>query len=77
MIVLCHDELKVCNPLGSKAGVHRVDMFYSVANLDPKFRSKHCAIRLSRTVLLITLISLFSYSLGPPTLLLNQGGGNQ
>ena len=47
MIVFYHDELKVCNPLGSKAGVHKVDMFYySVANLDPKFHSKHCAIRL-------------------------------
>ena len=48
MIVLYHDELEVCNSLGSKAGVHKVDMFYYlVANLDPKFRSKHCAIRLS------------------------------
>ncbi len=47
MIVLYHDELEVCNPLGSNAGVHKVDMFYySVGNLDPKFRSKHCAVRL-------------------------------
>ena len=44
-IVLYHDELEVCNPLGSNAGVHKLDMFYyTIANLCPKFRSKRCAV---------------------------------
>ena len=47
MIVLYHDELEVCNPLGSKAGIHKVDMYYyTIANLSPKYRSKHSAVRL-------------------------------
>ena len=46
-LVINHDDLEVCNPLGSKAGKHKVDMFYySLVNIDPKFRSKHCAVRL-------------------------------
>ena len=46
-IVLYHDELEVCNPLGSNAGVHKLDMYYfTIANLCPKFRSKRCAIHL-------------------------------
>ena len=46
-IILYHDELEVCNPLGSNAGVHKIDMFYyTLGNLTPKFRSKHCAVRL-------------------------------
>ena len=27
-IILYHDELEVCNPLGSNAGVHKLDMYY-------------------------------------------------
>lgn len=46
-IILYHDEVEVCNPLGNKAGVHKLDMYYySIANVDPRYRSKHCAIRL-------------------------------
>ncbi len=46
-IVLYHDELEVCNPLGSNAGVHKLDMYYfTIANLCPKFRSKRCAVHL-------------------------------
>ncbi|XP_028417997.1 uncharacterized protein LOC114542721 [Dendronephthya gigantea] len=46
-IVLYHDELEVCNPLGSNAGVHKLDMYYfTIANLCPKFRSKCCAVHL-------------------------------
>ena len=37
----------MCNPLGSNAGVQKLDMYYyTIANLCPKFRSKHCAIHL-------------------------------
>ena len=47
VLILYHDKLEVCNPLGSKAGTHKVDMFYyTVANLGPKFRSKVAAVRL-------------------------------
>ena len=46
-IILYHDELEVCNSLGSNAGVNKLDMYYyTVANLCPKFRSKHCAVHL-------------------------------
>jgi hypothetical protein len=47
VIIIYHDALEVCNPLGSHAGTHKLDMFYyTLGNLDPKFRSKRCAIRL-------------------------------
>ena len=47
MVIIFHDELEICNPLGSRASVHKVDMFYYIfANLTPKFRSKHSAVRL-------------------------------
>lgn len=47
VLILYHDELEVCNPLGSRAGTHKVDMFYyTVANLGPRFRSKVAAVRL-------------------------------
>ena len=47
IIILYHDALEVCNPLGSHAGTHKLDMFYyTLGNLDPKVRSKRCAIRL-------------------------------
>ena len=37
----------MCNPLGSNAGVHKLDMYYyTIANLSPKFRSKRCAVHL-------------------------------
>ena len=46
-LVLYHDELEVSNPLGSKAGVHKLDMYYyTIGNISPKFRSKRCAVRL-------------------------------
>ena len=39
IIILNRDELEVCNPLGSNAGTHKVDMhYYSIGNLNPKFR---------------------------------------
>ena len=44
--ILYHDELVVSNPLGSNALTHKVDMFYyTVGNVNPKFRSKICAIK--------------------------------
>ena len=46
-LILYHDELEVANPLGSRAGVHKLDMYYySMGNISPKFRSKRCAVRL-------------------------------
>ena len=46
-IIIYHDAVEVCNPLGSQAGKHKLDMFYyTLGNLNPKVRSKHCAIRL-------------------------------
>ena len=47
MLILYHDEVEVCNPLGSKSTKHKLDMYYyTIANLSPKFRSKHCSVRL-------------------------------
>ncbi|XP_033125438.1 uncharacterized protein LOC117123569 [Anneissia japonica] len=47
LIILYHDELEVCNPLGSKAGTHKLDLYYyTIGNISPKFRSKRCAVRL-------------------------------
>ena len=46
-IIIFHDMVEVSNPLGSHAGTHKVDMFYySLGNLNPKLRSKRCAVRL-------------------------------
>lgn len=46
-VIIYHDAVEVCNPLGSHAGRHKVDMFYyTLGNLHPKVRSKHCAVRL-------------------------------
>ena len=44
IIIIYHDALELCNPLGSHAGTHKLDMFYyTLGNLDPKVRSKRCA----------------------------------
>ena len=46
-LIIFHDEIEVCNPLGIKAGKHKLDLYYyTVANLSPKFRSRHSAVRL-------------------------------
>ena len=46
-IIIYHDAVEVCSPLGSHAGIHKLDMFYyTLGNLNPKVRSKHCAVRL-------------------------------
>ena len=46
-LVLYHDELEVCNPLGSNAGTHKLDMYYyTIGNICSKFRSKRCAVPL-------------------------------
>ena len=46
-LIIYHDEIEVCSRLGSKAGKHKLDLYYyTVANLSPKFRSRHCAVRL-------------------------------
>ena len=46
-LILYHDEVEVCNPLGSHIGKHKIDLFYyTLANINPKYRSKLCCIRL-------------------------------
>ena len=46
-LILYHDELEVCNCVGSYSGTHKVDMFYyTLANFGPKFRSKQPAVNL-------------------------------
>lgn len=46
-IILYHDAVEVCNPLGNHAGRHKLDMFYYIlGNLNSKVRSKYCAVRL-------------------------------
>ena len=46
-IILYHDEVEICNPLGTHTGKHKVDLYYyTLGNICPKHRSKLCAIRL-------------------------------
>ena len=46
-LIIFHDQLEICNPLGSRAKKHKVYMYYyTLANLNLRFRSKHCAVRL-------------------------------
>ena len=46
-IIIYHDAVEVYNPLGSHAAIHKLDIFYyTLGNLSPKVRSKHCAVRL-------------------------------
>lgn len=46
-ILLYSDEIEICNPLGPHASANKLLMFYySLGNIDPKFRSKLAAIRL-------------------------------
>ena len=46
-IILYHDEVELCNPLGTHVGRHKIDLYYyTLGNISPKHRSKLCAIRL-------------------------------
>ena len=46
-IILYYDDIDVCNPIGTRASVHKLGMFYmSLANIKLKFRSRLPAIRL-------------------------------
>ncbi|KAM7399882.1 hypothetical protein PAMP_019120 [Pampus punctatissimus] len=46
-IILYTDEIEICNPLGSHASVNKLLMvYYTLGNINPKFRSKLAAIRL-------------------------------
>ncbi|KAG7456398.1 hypothetical protein JOB18_008800 [Solea senegalensis] len=46
-IILYTDDIEICNPLGSHASVNKLLMvYYTLGNIDPKFRSKLAAIRL-------------------------------
>ena len=46
-LILYHDEVEVFNPMGSHIGKYKISWcYYTLANIDPKFRSKLCAIRL-------------------------------
>ena len=51
ILVLYHDEVEICNPLGSHATIHKLDQYYyTIANLEPQYRSKHAAVRLLSVV---------------------------
>ncbi|XP_054866338.1 uncharacterized protein LOC118469167 [Amphiprion ocellaris] len=46
-IILYSDEIEICNPLGSHASKNKLLMFYyTLGNINPKYRSKLAAIRL-------------------------------
>ncbi len=46
-IVLYTDEIEICNPLGPFASKNKLLMvYYTIANMNPKYRSKLPAIRL-------------------------------
>lgn len=46
-IVLYTDEIEICNPLGSFASKNKLLMvYYTLGNINPKYRSKLAAIRL-------------------------------
>lgn len=46
-ILLYTDEIEICNPLDPHASANKLLMFYyTLGNIDPKFRSKLAAIRL-------------------------------
>lgn len=46
-VILYTDEIEICNPLGSHTSVNKLLMvYYTLGNIDPKFRSKLAAIRL-------------------------------
>lgn len=46
-IVLYTDEIEICNPLGSFTSKNKLLMvYYTLANINPKYRSKLAAIRL-------------------------------
>ena len=46
-IVLYTDEIEICNPLGSFASKNKLLMvYYTLGNIDPKYRSKLASIRL-------------------------------
>ncbi|XP_023278669.1 uncharacterized protein LOC111667250 [Seriola lalandi dorsalis] len=46
-IIIYSDEIEICNPLGSHASKNKLLMFYyTLGNINPKYRSKLAAIRL-------------------------------
>jgi len=46
-IILYSDEIEICNPLGSHASKNKLLMFYyTLGNINPKYRSKLASIRL-------------------------------
>ncbi|CAI5689740.1 unnamed protein product [Oreochromis niloticus] len=46
-LILYSDEIEMCNPLGSRSSVNKLLRFYyTLGNIDPKFRSKLASIRL-------------------------------
>lgn len=46
-LILYSDEIEICTPLGPHASVNKLLMFYyTLGNINPKFRSKLAAIRL-------------------------------
>ena len=46
-ILIFQDALEICNPLGNRSGKHKVVMFYwTLVNINPKFRSRLSSIKL-------------------------------
>uniref|UniRef100_A0A1X7UBD0 C2H2-type domain-containing protein n=1 Tax=Amphimedon queenslandica TaxID=400682 RepID=A0A1X7UBD0_AMPQE len=46
-IMLYYDDVEVCNPIGSKAKIHKLGLFYyTLGNLSPKYRSSMVTIQL-------------------------------
>ena len=46
-IIIYHDDVEICNALGSKSGKHKLDLYYyTIVNLPPQYRSRHAAVRL-------------------------------
>ncbi|KAK3107180.1 hypothetical protein FSP39_008706, partial [Pinctada imbricata] len=46
-LLLYYDDVEICNPLGKKAGTHKIGVFYySIANMPKVYRSRLPCIRL-------------------------------
>ena len=56
-LILYSDEIEICNPLGPHASMNKLLMFYyTVGNINPKFRSKLAAIRLRISQRLVLML---------------------
>ena len=58
-LILYHDEVEVCNPLGSHIGKHKIDLkyYYTLANINLKHRSNYAVL----DCLLLLKLRIVSY----------------